>query len=314
MYAMLSHNDADASVLYITQSVTRRVIMKSSRLIQRRAACAAAVLVLTLAAGPVGAQETEGPLYLRDRGTGVSSSMFGTYVQRHELFTYLYYEYYFDNDYEYSPDELGYGLDQDFQSKYRAHEGLIFVAFGLTDWLMWEMEAAVIAATLEKASGDLSAMPNTIEEAGLGDVETQIRWRWIKEGLYSPEVFSYFETVFPFQKDKKLIGTSAWEFKLGTGVTKGFGFGTFTLRAAVEYDASESALELGEYAAEYLKRLSPHWRLFAAIEGSQDEIELIAEAQWHILPDQVIVKLNNAIGLTPKATDWAPEVGVMVVW
>jgi hypothetical protein len=288
--------------------------MKHNRGINRQASRLISVLILILAAVTVGGQEIEEPVYLRDRGPGVSSSMFGTYVRHHDLITYLYYEFYFDNNYEYSPDELGYGLDQDFQSKYRAHEGLIFVAYGLTDWLMWELEAAVISASLEKASDDPSAMPDKIEEAGLGDVETQIRWRWLKEGLRRPEVFSYFETVFPLQKDRALIGTSEWEFKLGTGLTKGFSFGTFTLRAAVEYDTAESAPELGEYAAEYLKRLSPHWRMFAAIEGSQDEVELITEAQWHIVPDKVILKLNNAIGLSPKATGWAPEVGIMVVW
>ena len=70
-------------------------------------------------------------------------------------------------------------------------------------------------------------------------------------------MFSYFETVFPLQKDKELIGTPDWELKLGTGVTKGFSWGTITLRAAAEYDGAESAVEVGEYAVEYVKRLSP---------------------------------------------------------
>jgi len=42
----------------------------------------------------------------------------------------------------------------------------------------------------------------------------------------------------------------------------------------------------------------------------QDEIELITEAQWHV-SDRVFLKLNNAFGITPKATDWAPEIGIM---
>ena len=72
--------------------------------------------------------QTEGlPSYLRDRGTGVSSSMFGTYVTKGQLLVYTYYEYYHDNDMEYSPDELGYGLVHDYQGKYRASEGLIFL-------------------------------------------------------------------------------------------------------------------------------------------------------------------------------------------
>lgn len=61
---------------------------------------------------------------------------------------------------------------------------------------------------------------------------------------------------------------------------------------------------------EYLKRVSPALQLFAGIEGSDDEIELITQAQWFVRPG-VRIKLNNAFGVTSKATDWAPEVGIM---
>lgn len=258
--------------------------------------------------------QDEEPYYLQDRGEGVPSSMFGTYIRHRELITYLYVEYYLDNNMEYKPAELGYGLEQDFRGKYRAAEGLIFIGYGLTDWLAVELEAAIIKATLRKSSKDPSSLPNKIEESGLGDVETQLRWRWLRENKVRPEIFSYFETVFPLQKDKVLIGTQEWELKLGTGITKGFSIGTFTLRAAVEYAMEESKLELGEYAVEYVKRLSPHWRAYLGVEGSQDEVELITEAQWHIVTDSVVVKLNNAFGITSKATDWAPEVGIMLYW
>jgi hypothetical protein len=209
---------------------------------------------------------------------------------------------------------LGYGLHQDFQGESSAFEGLIFLAYGLTDWLALEMEAAVITTTLHKANGDPSSMPDRIEEAGLGDVEGQFRLRWLKETTGRPEVFSYLETVFPLQPDRLLIGTQDWEFKLGSGIAKGFSFGTCTLRAAVEYDAGEGALELGEYAVEYVKRLSPHWRVYLGVEGAMDEVELIPEAQWHIIPDTVVLKLNGAFGVTSAATDWAPEVGIMAYW
>ena len=144
----------------------------------------------------------------------------------------------------------------------------------------------------------------------MGDVEGQLRWRWKGETASGPEVFSYFETVFPLQKRKRLIGTQDWEFKLGTGVIRGFRWGTTTVRAAVAYDRAESKGELGEYAVEYLKRLSPAVRVFAAVEGSEDEVELITEAQWFLRPT-ILLKLNNAFGLTSKAADWAPEIGMM---
>ena len=78
----------------------------------------------------------------------------------------------------------------------------------------------------------------------------------------------------------------------------------------MEYFASESKLELGEAAVEYLKRLSPTWRLYLGVEGKEDEIQVIPEVQWHIT-DSLFLKLNSGIGVTPKATDWAPEVGVV---
>ena len=116
--------------------------------------------------------------------------------------------------------------------------------------------------------------------------------------------------MFPLQKQRVLIGTRNWELKLGTGVVRGFAWGTTTLRAALEYDAGDRSLAIGEYALEYLKRISPRLRFVGAVEGDQDEMELISEVQWFLRPNAVI-KLNNAFGLTSKATDWAPEVGIM---
>jgi hypothetical protein len=255
------------------------------------------------------AQE-ELPVYLRDRGTGVPSSMFGTYIRRGELVVYPFYEYYHDSNLEYEPADFGYELTQELRAEYQAHEGLLFLGLGLTDWLILEVEAAVIDARLTKAENDTSAMPDELHESGLGDVESQLRWRWFQENEGRPELFSYFETTFPLQKNKVLIGTQDWEFKLGVGAIKGFSWGTLTLRTAVAYDGAENKTEFGEYALEYLKRVSRQLRVVALIEGEEDEVELITEAQIHVSP-RVFFKLNTGIGLTSKATDFAPEVGVM---
>ncbi len=263
--------------------------------------------------GPAEAQQGDLPVYLRDRGTGLPTSMFGTYIQRGQVLLYPFFEYYYDNDFEYKPAELGYGgsgADQDYRGRYRASEGLIFIGYGLTDWLALEVEAAVISASLETSPSDPSAAPTRIEESGLGDVEGQLRARLMTETAGRPELFGYFEAVAPAQTKKLLIATPDWEFKLGFGVVKGFSWGTVTLRTEAGYALEEPVLELGEYAVEYLKRLSRSWRVYLGVEGNQDEVELITEAQWHI-SDNVFLKLNNAFGLTSKATDWAPEIGVM---
>lgn len=250
------------------------------------------------------------PYFLKDRGTGIQTSMFGTYIKKGEYMVYPFYEYYYDQDLEYKPAELGYGLDQDFGGRFRAHEGLIFLSYGVTERIAIELEAAIITATLYKAKSDTSNMPKKLEESGLGDVASQLRWRWTEETIKRPEIFSYFETGYPLQRDRKLIGTQDWEFKLGSGITKGFKWGTTTLRVAAEYTGGENKFDLGEYAVEYLKRVSRLFRFYVGVEGTQDEVEFITDLQLHVTPNSFI-RINNAFGVTSKATDYAPELGVL---
>lgn len=252
------------------------------------------------------------PEYLRDRGPGIPVSQFGTYIEKGQFLIYPFYEYYHDKNFEYEPGDFGFGSKQELRGRYRAHEGILFLGYGISDRLALEFEAGVISAKLTKSPNDTTAMPDTLKDDGLSDVEAQLRWRWNRESASSPEFFNYFETVFPTGKKNSLIGTADWEFKLGFGLVKGFGWGTMTVRAAVEYDAAEKKVGTGEYAVEYLKRVSRAFRLFAMVEGSEDEISLIPEIQWHVSRN-VFFKGNVGFGLTSKATDYAPEIGVMFV-
>jgi hypothetical protein len=255
--------------------------------------------------------DTEGlPPHLRDRGVGVPSSMFATYIQKGQFLVYPYLEYYRDANYEYKPAELGDAEERDYRGEFEAFEELIFLGYGVSHDLALELEAAVAQAELESSPEDASEFPDRLEESGVGDIEAQVRWRWAAETARRPEFFSYFETVFPTQDEGSLIGTSDWEFVLGAGFVRGFPVGTVGLRLAAEYDKAESALEVGEAALEYTRRVSSRLRAYGAVEGTQDEWELITEAQVH-LHRNVFIKLNNAFGLTSKAPDWAPEVGVL---
>jgi hypothetical protein len=239
--------------------------------------------------------------------------MFGTFIERRQLIIYPFFEYYRDRNFEYNPVEFGFGTDVDFRGRYRASEGLVLVAYGLTDDIAIEFEAAAISASLDKAATDTSGMPSRIAESGVGDIEGQLRWRWRRETETRPELFSYFEVVVPHAKHKPLIGTPGVELKYGMGLTRGFRWGTLTARVAVEYDrASATPFDLGEYAVEYLRRLTPSFRIHLGIEGSSDEIEFISELQWHI-GRRAFVKFNNGIGITSKATDWAPEIGIVFI-
>ena len=278
----------------------------------RRAALAAMLTSFLLGPGLARGEAAGEPPWRADRGPGVRTSIFGTYVRPGELMFMPFAEGYWDQDFEYDPAELGYSgtLDQDFRGKYRAAEGLVFFAYGLSDRLAVELEAAVITAKLEKAADDPSSMPQSVEDSGQGDWQTQLDWRMAFETATRPELFSFLELTPPSNESSPLIGTPDWEFKLGVGAEKGLPWGTVTGRVAAAYSMEEDAFELGEYAVEWLKRLSPRWRLYSGIEGEQDEVELIGEAQYFLTPG-IFLRLNMAYGLTSKATDWAPDVGVM---
>jgi hypothetical protein len=269
------------------------------------------LLIAFAACPPLGAQETELPEYLSDRGPGMSTSLFGTYVEEGELLVYPFYEYVKAGSFEYQPRELGFVGSEDFLGELVEHEYLLFFAYGLSDRLAVELEGAVYTtATFDKAPDDPSAVPARLEESGLGDVETQVRWRLREETADRPEMFTFLKVVFPFQKDKVLIGTPDWEGELGFGMIRGYRWGTITGRVTVAWDGEDQKVELGEYAFEYLKRTSPRWRFVATIEGESEDVSVIGEAQW-FFSERAFLKLNCGFGITELAEDVAPEVGVL---
>ncbi|WP_423908994.1 hypothetical protein [Candidatus Spongiihabitans sp.] len=81
-------------------------------------------------------------------------------------------------------------------------------------------------------------------------------------------------------------------------------------RFSIAYDFGESDLELAEYAVEYYKDISSNRRYVVAIEGEDDEIGLIGELQW-LVGGNAVVKINTGVGLTNKAADFSPEIGIM---
>jgi len=271
-----------------------------------RAAVMASMLAL-----PALAQDAPPPPWLADRGETIPTSLFGTYAGRHEWLIYPFYEYTKTTAFEYKPSELGYPGGEDFLGQTVEQEYLIYFGYGITDRIMVELEIAAYATTsFDKAPNDPSTVPLHIEQSGLGDVDMQVRWLWKKETEHRPALYSFFELTPPLQKDKTLIGTGAWEASLGFGVIRGYRWGTINGRVSIAWDGEDSKLDLGEYAFEYLKRVSPRWRLVGTIEGETDEISIIGEAQW-FFASFAFLKLNCGFGITEKAPDVAPEVGVL---
>jgi len=264
-----------------------------------------------LCCGTIRAQDAPLPDYLADRGEGIPTSLFGTYIGKGDFVFYPFYEYTKTTAFEYKPSELGFTGETDFLGQTVEQEYLVFFGYGFTERLAVELEfAAYATTTFDKAPGDLSGVPPQMKESGLGDVDMQLRWRWSAETADRPELYSFFELTPPIQKSKVLIGTQDWEAAFGFGVVRGFRWGTITGRVAIAWDGADSKVDFGEFAFEYLNRISPKWRLVGTLEGESDELSVIGEAQW-FFSRVAVLKLNCGFGVTEKAPDIAPEVGVL---
>jgi hypothetical protein len=277
-----------------------------------------ALLVLTLLAPTLPANEQDEddvPIHLRDRGSGVPTSMFGTYVRERELLAYSFVAYSGDNDIQYDPNEFGFAADKEFLGRYRAREADIWLAYGLRDNLALELQVAATRASLQRAQDDTTGLPVELKESGLGNVRARLDWRLFNESGRRPEIYTFATLLVPHDKNKALVGTENWLLNLGIGAIRGYRWGTLTLRSSMEFDLSSASVgDWGEVTLEYLKWLSPALSVDAALELLQgDEGSVRAELQWRPAP-RVIVKLGGAQALTASGLDWSAQAGVLVTF
>ena len=265
------------------------------------------LLSTALAAAAAGAQDRE--------VDGIPTSLLGTYIRSGELLVYPFFEYTKHNKFDYKPADLGVsapGDQTEFKGKSIEREWLLFVAYAFSDSLALEFESALHGSLdFTRDAADHTGTPDRIQESGLGDTEVNLRWRLQKETARSADVTVFAKTVFPLQKSKKLLGTQSWEFETGAVITKGYAFGTLAARAAIGVTSDEHKLDLTEWGIDYVKALAPRWRLALSIEGAQaDEVSAIGELQYSVRKN-MILKMNLGVGLTEKAPNIAPEIGLL---
>lgn len=245
---------------------------------------------------------------------GMATSENGVTVGPGELLVLATFEAVFDHNHEYQPAEFGYGSPEDFEGRQRELTGLLFFALGVTPWLELELQGAYTDATLEKGPEDPTGMPARLAESGLADLEGELRLRALEEGPTWPEIFVFFNVIAPSQGDTSLIGDSEWDLKVGLGFVKAYVFGTFTFRTVFEWNREDLIIDLGESAIEYFRDVNPAWRLYAGIEGGEggapDEWSLNLFAQW-ALSNAFSLRFGTAVGITPKAADIEPNVGLL---
>jgi hypothetical protein len=282
---------------------------------ERGARCASIPAAFVLALGAQAALAGDPADPLADRPEGIPTSLLGTYIRPRELLVYPFFEYTRHNKFEYKPGELGVsgpGSEDEFKGKTVEREYLLFLAYAFSDSLALEFESA-LHSSLEftRAGDDRTGTPDKLRESGLGDTEINLRWRYARETARRPDITFFMKTVFPLQKSKKLLGSRDWEFEPGVVLTKDYSFGTLAARGAISYSSGDRKFDFAEWGIDYLKRLSPNWRLALSVEGHQvDEIAVIGELQY-ALRRNAVLKLNMGIGLTEKAPSIAPEIGIL---
>lgn len=72
-----------------------------------------AATVIFFASFSAAPSEPDASLY-KDRDEGVATSM-GTYIGKHQLLIYPFYEFYWDHNTEYSPEEFGFADKEDYE-------------------------------------------------------------------------------------------------------------------------------------------------------------------------------------------------------
>ncbi len=240
---------------------------------------------------------------------GIRTSVFGTYVQPHQLIVFPFVAHTWDRNFEYAPSAFGGVGPEDMRGRYRSNEAQLFVAYGVTDWLALEIEGSRISATFEKSPSDVSGTPARINESGFADIAGQLRFR------LNPGFFASIELLPPSHKRKVLIGDAQWNVKGEIGLMRGFRWGMMTFRTTVEYNRGDTHPDLGETSLEYLRQMSRAFRLFLAIEGGEggapDDWTFVSGGRWR-LTDGLFLKFDNALGLLSKSTDWESQLGIVL--
>ena len=247
---------------------------------------------------------------------GVRLSEFQTYIERGQFFVLPSVAYTRDHNLEYNPLDWGYGTQVDLRGTFHSSQAELLLAYGVTDWLAVELEGSYVSAHFQRSPSDTGATPARIHDTGLADFAGQVRVRFSQERGRRPEIWGAVEVIPASQRTKVLIGDKLTDVKGEIGLTRGYRFGTMTLRTTVEYNHGDHHWDLGETSLEYLRRLSPAWRLMLAIEGGEggapDEFVFVTAAQWRVARG-MFVKLANSVGLMSKSTDWEPQLGLLLV-
>jgi hypothetical protein len=250
--------------------------------------------------------------FRRDRGNGVTTSLLGSFVRPGQRMAYLFYECERDTTAAYTGEDLGLAGDEEYVGKSLEYQGVLFLAWGLTENVALEFETILHQrATLTRDPDDTTTgMPDRLVESRYGAIEAQLHWRLAQETAHRPEFFANCEVGPPDAGDMVLLGNQGWEVEAGVGAIKGFSWGAMAVRASVAYDTDSGDIDVGEFAVEYSRRWTEHLRFAAAVFGEPAELSVLGELQWRFRRN-AFMRINAAAGVTHEAPDFGAQAGVV---
>jgi hypothetical protein len=136
------------------------------------------------------------------------------------------------------------------------------------------------------------------------------------------EEYTPMELGFPrpgFVGEEEFLGRATQKelvFFLGYGVSESLAF-EFEAELYASATLEKSPLDTSPVPARLEEsgfagaEAQLRWRIVTTLEGEDDEIAPIDEGQLTVRPG-MILKLNSGFGLTKKAVDFAPELGVLL--
>jgi len=220
--------------------------------------------------------------------------------------------------FEYSPEEFGFSLEQDFQGEYRASQARFFLGIGLTPNLAIAFRASAADARFNKDASDSSALPEETKESGLEALSAELVWRFLGTDGGETEFFLLTQFVIPHDGDKLLLAQDGLAVLPQIGVIRAFPWAVIEGRLGLEYDAgSETPFDVGRWNVQLLRELVPTLRIGVGLDGqigganNFDEVWFVSHLQW-AMSSNVILRASSDLGLTALTKGWSPQLGAIV--
>jgi hypothetical protein len=235
-----------------------------------------------------------------------------------QLTAYPSFRRFENRGFDYSPDEFGFPLEEDFKGDYRASQGALFISYGLSADLSVGVRATVANARFRKASSDHSGLAGETTESGLEELSAEVAWRFSGNDGGPTELFLLTQILAPHDGDKLFLGQDGVMILPRLALIRTLSWGLLDGRLGLEYDSgSETPFDVGRWSLHALGGLTGSLDLGGGFEGqigganNFDEVWLTTYLQWSARPN-LMLRVSSDFGVTALTRGWSPQIAAGV--